>query len=114
MATPEAAPGNVIDVRPLGAALAGITSSTLVKTPTLEIKRLVLPRGREIPTHTAPGEITVQCLEGRITFTANGVPRTLEAGQMLYLTPEAPHSLVGLEDASVLLTKLLPTGQSRS
>ncbi|MGD0044815.1 MAG: hypothetical protein ABSE84_31175 [Isosphaeraceae bacterium] len=33
----------VIDVRPLGPALAGALSSTLAKTPTLEVRRLVLP-----------------------------------------------------------------------
>lgn len=46
----------VIDVRPLGPAPAGASSSILAKTPTLEIRRPVLPRGREIPTHQAPGE----------------------------------------------------------
>ena len=110
----ETAPGEVIEVRPLGPALAGTASSTLVKAPNLEVRRLVLPRGREVPTHTAPGEITVQCLEGRITFTAEGITHTLEAGQMLYLAPEVPHSLVGLEDSSVLVTKLLPTDRSAS
>ncbi len=98
----------VIDVRPLGPALAGASSSTLARTPTLEVHRLVLAKGREIPTHQAPGEITVHCLEGRITFTACGTTRALGAGQMLVLAAGEPHSLVGLEDASVLVTKVLP------
>lgn len=104
----------VIDVRPLGPALAGASSSTLVETPTLEIRRLVLPRGEEIPTHLAPGEITVHCLEGRITFFARGAARELNAGQMLVLAAREPHSLVGLEDSSVLLTKVFPADQSAS
>jgi len=98
----------VIDVRPLGPALAGALSSTLAKTPTLEVRRLVLARGQEIPTHQAPGEITVHCLEGRITFTACGTTHKLGAGQMLILAAAEPHSLAGLEDASVLVTKVLP------
>ncbi len=114
MALTQTAPGEVIDVHPLGPALAGTASSTLVKTPNLEVHRLVLPKAREIPTHFAPGEITVQCLEGRIAFTAEGAEHILEAGQMLYLAPEVPHSLVGLEDSSVLVTKLIPTGRSGS
>ncbi len=99
---------DLIDVRPLGPALAGASSSTLTRTPTLEVRRLVLAKGHEIPTHQAPGEITVHCLEGRITFTACGSTRELKAGQMLVLAAGEPHSLVGLEDSSVLVTKVLP------
>jgi quercetin dioxygenase-like cupin family protein len=99
---------NVIDVRPLGLALAATFPSTLARTPTLEVHRLVLAKGHEIPTHQAPGEITVHCLEGRITFTACGSTRELRAGQMLLLAAREPHSLVGLEDSSVLVTKVLP------
>lgn len=104
MAHPQARPGEVIDLRPLGAALAITKNSVLVKADGLEVIRLVLPRGKDIPTHSAPGPITVHCLEGRIAFTAGGATRELEAGQMLYLEGGEPHSLSGLEDASVLVT----------
>ena len=103
---------DVIDVRPLGPALAGAKSSTLVRAPTLEVHRLVIARGREIPTHQARGAITVHCLEGRITFTASGTTRELGAGQLLVLAAGEPHSLVGLEDSSVLVTKVLPANPS--
>lgn len=107
MSVPQAQPGEVIDVRPLGAAPADLQLVTLVKTAALEVRRLILPKGREVPTHRAPGEITVHCLEGRVAFTAGGTTRTLEAGQMLVLDAGVPHSLVGLEDSAVLVTKLL-------
>ena len=99
---------DVIDVRPLGPALAGAKSSTLARAPTLEVHRLVLAQGGEIPTHQARGAITVHCLEGRIAFTACGATRELGAGRMLVLAAGEPHSLVGLEDSSVLVTKVLP------
>jgi quercetin dioxygenase-like cupin family protein len=98
----------VIDIRPLGPALAGAKSSTLVRAPTIEVHRLVITRGREIPTHQARGAITVHCLEGRIAFTASGTTHELGPGQMLVLAAEEPHSLVGLEDSSVLVTKVVP------
>ena len=107
MAIPHAQSGEVIDIRPLGAALAQARTTTLVKTKTLQIIRLVIPSGKDIPGHQAHGEITVQCLEGRIAFTAGNATRDLEAGQMFYLSSEEPHSLHGLEDSSVLLTILL-------
>ncbi|MDZ4857814.1 MAG: cupin domain-containing protein [Candidatus Hydrogenedentes bacterium] len=60
-----------------------------------------------IHTHQVPGEIIVQCLEGRISFTAGETTQELNAGEMLYLTGNVPHSIKGIENASVLLTMLL-------
>ena len=55
MAIPHAHPGEVIDVRPLGPALAAARSTALIRTESLEVIRLVIPRGKEIPTHTTRG-----------------------------------------------------------
>lgn len=107
MAIPHANPGDVIDVRPLGPALATAKTSTLLKTPNIEVVRLVMAAGKEIAEHKARGEITVQCLEGRIAFTALGTTRELAAGQLVYLAPGEPHSVRCVEDASFLLTILL-------
>jgi quercetin dioxygenase-like cupin family protein len=104
MAIPHAVSGEVIDVRPLEAALAGSRTSTLVKTATLEVIRLVVPAGKAISEHRAPGEITVQCLEGAVDFAAHGRTQRLESGQMLYLDTGVPHALTGVRDASVLVT----------
>ena len=38
----------------------------LFKTEELEVIRLVLAAGKSLPPHKVPGEITIQCLEGRI------------------------------------------------
>jgi quercetin dioxygenase-like cupin family protein len=107
MAIPHAKSGDVIDVRPLRSALATTKTSTLIKTESLEVVRLVMAAGKEIAQHTAPGEITVHCLEGRIAFTALGKTQELSAGQLLYLGPGEPHSVRCDEDASFLLTILL-------
>ena len=69
---------------------------------------LVIPRGKEIPTHTTRGEITVHCLEGRVAFTTGGVTHELGAGQLLYLQGEQPHSVLGIDDASLLVTITFP------
>jgi len=104
MAISHAKPGDVIDVRPLGTALAQAKTTTLVKTAKLEVIRLVIPAGKQIPTHTVQEEITVHCLEGRVSFMADGAAHDLEAGRMLYLASGTPHSLLGVVDASLLLT----------
>ena len=106
MATTRFSPGEVIDVRPLGASVRSAATSAIAKTEKLELIRLVVPAGKVIPPHRAPSEITVHCLEGRIAFTALGKKQELSAGQMLYLSAAEEHSLEGIEDASVLVTLL--------
>jgi quercetin dioxygenase-like cupin family protein len=107
MAISHAEPGQVVDVRPLGAALAGAKTTTLIKSESLEVVRLVMAAGKEIAEHRAPGAITVHCLEGKIGFTALGKSVELTAGQLLYLPAGEPHSVKCVEDASFLLTLVL-------
>lgn len=79
---------------------------TLVKTPSIDLRRLLLAKGGELPTHDAPGEITVHCLQGRIAFTAGGKTNDLRAGQLIHLAAGIPHSLVGTEASVVLVTRI--------
>jgi quercetin dioxygenase-like cupin family protein len=107
MAIPHAQPGEVVDVQPLGASLADAMTRTLFKTKNVEVVRVVMQAGKEIHEHRAPGEIVVQCLEGRIAFTALGKTRELGASQLLYLAAGEPHSVRCTDNASLLLTILL-------
>jgi quercetin dioxygenase-like cupin family protein len=109
MAVSHAQPGEVIDVRPLGAGLATVKTRTLLKTEKVEIIRLVMVAGKVLAEHKARGEITVHCLEGKLAFTALSRTHELTAGQLLYLPAGEPHSVQCLEDASFLLTILLGT-----
>ncbi len=97
-------PGDLIDARPLGTALASAHTRTLVRTPAVEVVRLVVRAGQEIPQHKAKGELIVHCLEGRVAFTALGKTQMLEAGKLVSLPAGEPHFLKGIEDASLLLT----------
>ncbi|WP_321818228.1 MULTISPECIES: cupin domain-containing protein [unclassified Paraburkholderia] len=104
MAIPHAAPGEVFDVRPLGAALKNANTITLIRAAQLEVIRMVLPAGKRVPEHRAPGEITVLCVEGVIRFAINGEPRTMHAGDMLLLNKGEAHALEALDDASIIVT----------
>jgi quercetin dioxygenase-like cupin family protein len=107
MAIPHAKSGEVIDVRPLREALTKTITHTIVKTDHLEVIRIVLLAGRELPTHQVPGEITVQCVEGKVAFTIGQVVRELTAGTLLYVEGDGEHSLRASEDSSLLVTILL-------
>ena len=111
MAIPHAKSGEVIEVRPLGPTLATTQTSTLVKTLTLEVIRLILLPGKEIcHQHAMAGEVLIQCLEGWITFTARGTTRTqgrsdARPGRRRAPLPRRPG------DSSVLVTKSSPAAQ---
>lgn len=104
MAIPHAASGDVIDVGPLGAPLATTRSYALFKSGDLELIRIVLLAGDVMPPHTVAGEITLQCIEGRIAFTCDAGVRELAAGQLVHVAGRELHGLRGMEDASLLLT----------
>jgi quercetin dioxygenase-like cupin family protein len=107
MAIPHAKPSEVVDVRPLGATLSAANTWTIVKTDTLEVIRIVLPAGKDLPPHKVPGEITVHCLEGRVEFRVGELSRELTAGQFLYLEGSTEHALHARENSSLLVTILL-------
>jgi quercetin dioxygenase-like cupin family protein len=78
----------------------------------MEVIRLVLRKGKEIATHSAPGENTVHCIEGKVTFTSAGKSCELTTGTMLYLAAGEPHSVQASENATLLVTILLPSKPS--
>ena len=59
MATHHSSPGELIDISPLVNTLGDAKTGTLLKTDDMEVLRLVLPAGKTIAEHKAPGEITV-------------------------------------------------------
>jgi quercetin dioxygenase-like cupin family protein len=107
MAIPHALPGDVIDLHPLGPGLATGRSHALFKSRQLELIRLVLRAGQELPPHAVAGEITLQCIEGRVAFSCPTGLRELAPGQLVHAGRQELHGLRAIEDASLLLTIVL-------
>lgn len=104
MALPHASPGTAVDVQPLGPTLQTEISYALFKSRDLEVIRLILLAGKEMPPHKVDGEITLQCIEGRIEVKTHGAFHTLAPGQLLFLARDDLHAVRALEDSSALLT----------
>lgn len=102
---PHAQPGDVADVRPLGANLASTKTRAWVNAKEIEVIRMMVPAGKEIPMRQGKGNMVLQCLEGRVEFMAVGKKQTLEAGQLFYLPRYESYSVKGLVDASLLVTQ---------
>ena len=106
MALKHAEPGEVVELRPLGDRLAAAKTTAIVRTASFEAMRLVVPAGTEIPSHQVAGPITVHCIEGHAQLGLQTGAIDLRAGDWAYLEGGEPHSVKGIEDASLLLTIL--------
>ncbi|MBI3533241.1 MAG: cupin domain-containing protein [Burkholderiales bacterium] len=104
MAQQHVQSGEVVSVLPLGAQLASAKTMALLKAEQLEVVRIVLRAGMALHEHSAPGEITVQCIEGRIEFDTPQGLQLLEAGDFIHLRRNEPHALRALVDSSALVT----------
>ena len=108
MALPHAGPGEIVDLAALGGGLANAKTAALVKTKAFEAVRLIVSKGKVIPSHQVAGAITLQCLEGRVLLGLESSKVELAAGHWVFLEGGARHSVEGMEDSSLLLTILLP------
>ena len=107
MALAHAQPLDVIDLRPLGPALRDGLTTSLLKTPTLQLMRLVLAAGQGLPEHSVAGAITVHCLEGEAEVITPTRTCHLLAGHLVMLDGKEPHAVKAVSDASLLVTVLL-------
>ena len=104
MALPHTPSSAVVRIAPLGTALVGAVSSAILKADELEVIRIVVAKGKTLPQHQVPGEITLLCVEGEVELRTEGAVQLLEAGDFVHLQGGAPHALTGRTDASLLLT----------
>ena len=77
---------------------------TVFKTNGLRIVLIALHKGAEMIKHTADGLISLQVLEGQISFNTDERTVELSKGQMLALHAGIPHSVQAIEETIFLLT----------
>lgn len=107
MSIPHALSGQPVPVAAFGAELAEQRTVALFKSDQLEVIRLVLPTGKSMPMHKVAGEITIQCIEGTLDVGVNGDTTLMQAGHLMFLLGEVPHSVTAREHASALVTIVL-------
>jgi quercetin dioxygenase-like cupin family protein len=88
------------------------SAMTIFKSEGMRIVLIALHKGAEMKTHTAPGTISVQVLEGHITFTTEQKTADRGAGQMLALHAGIPHKVFANEESIFLLTISIMKGSN--
>ncbi|BAP81193.1 MULTISPECIES: hypothetical protein [Stutzerimonas] len=102
MALHHAQSGEVVNVL-THSELSAVQSQAIVSTPDLEVMRLCMPEGKQLPPHAVAGAVTLLCLQGTVDVHAHGTWHTMQVNDHLYLEGHAEHALRALSDAVVLV-----------
>ena len=82
----------------------GRSARTLSKEGPLRLTVIALAPNGFLPTHSAEGPVTIQVLEGAVTFTALDQEYPLATGDLLILAPGVQHSARSVGGVRFLLT----------
>lgn len=82
----------------------GLNIKSLLESDSAKEIRIIMPKDEVMKEHSAPGDIVVQVLKGKIWFEVEGQKYEFKSGDMLALKARVPHSLGGLEDSIIRLT----------
>ncbi|UPQ83435.1 hypothetical protein M0M42_03235 [Pseudomonas knackmussii] len=103
MALKHAKSGEIVSLLASGESPAPI-SQALVSTPEIELMRLVLKAGKDVPAHAVAGPITLYCHQGSIEVQAGDAWQTMNENDLMYLEGSADHALHAVTDSIVLVT----------
>jgi len=107
MATPRTTTAEVINLHAALVADPSARTQALLKAASLELVHLVLPAGARLPEHAAPGEITLQCLQGSLLLPLRDRTLRLVPGDLVHLAAGEPHAVHAQADSRALLTLCL-------
>ncbi len=86
----------------------GIVSRVLLSSPNTRVVLFGFSEGQELSEHTSTSQALIQVLSGQCEFSLAGIPRTLKAGDLLYMPPNLPHAVKAAGQFSMLLTLIKP------
>ncbi|HNY66585.1 MAG TPA: cupin domain-containing protein [Deltaproteobacteria bacterium] len=80
-----------------------VVSREIVKKTTGTVTVFAFDKGEGLSEHTAPFDALVHILEGRAEVSIEGIPHTLEEGEMIVMPANKPHAIKALERFKMLL-----------
>lgn len=83
---------------------SGRGGRTLAKNGRFRLTLTVMSKGNVIETHHAGSPMTLQVVDGSLTFRADGREYSLTAGQVLFFGPGEAHDIRASEDSALLIT----------
>jgi len=81
-----------------------VVSRTLAQNPTLSLTLFAFDAGEGVSTHTAPGDAMVHVLDGEAVANIDGKEMIANAGQVVVMPADVPHSVTAVQRFKMLLT----------
>ncbi len=78
--------------------------SSLVKGDGINVALMMLKKGAKLQEHHTRAPLTVQVIDGRVNFIANGKTQAVTAGTIVALDRAIEHSIEALEESALVLT----------
>lgn len=85
------------------------TSRVVVNNDLLRTVVFAFDSGQALTEHASPKAVVCTLLEGQMDFTVEGRTERMEAGDVIYLAPHAPHALVALTACRLQLVMVNPS-----
>jgi quercetin dioxygenase-like cupin family protein len=95
-------------------AADSVVSKTLVDKPVGTLTLFAFDAGQGLSEHTAPYDAVVQVVDGRAVVTIDGRDHAVQAGQMIIMPANVPHSLRAEERFKMLLTMIRSKENAKS
>ncbi|RCS48263.1 cupin domain-containing protein [Bremerella cremea] len=95
---------DVISISTTGEWPDAVRSEVLLKSDRLRVVRIVMAAGACLKEHSAPGDLLVQCCQGKVAFSLGQKLHTLEPGQLIFVPDRLAHAVEAIENAQLLLT----------
>jgi quercetin dioxygenase-like cupin family protein len=80
-----------------------IVSREIIKKPAGTVTVFAFDEGEGLSEHTAPFDALVHVLEGTAEVFIDGVPHTVQAGEMIIMPAHRPHALKAVSRFKMLL-----------
>ena len=87
-------------------AAGSIVSRTLVDKPVGTITLFAFDKGQRLSEHCAPYDAVVQIIEGKGQVIIGGRKNSVNAGEMIIMPANIPHSVEAVEKFKMLLTMI--------
>ncbi|WP_255574720.1 cupin domain-containing protein [Austwickia sp. TVS 96-490-7B] len=83
---------------------ASTTSRVLLHNDCLRVVQFTFDAGQQLTEHSSPRAVICELVEGLMRFTVDGVEYRLDPGDIVYLAPHAPHSVIADAPSRLTLT----------
>lgn len=107
MALKHAKPGEVVNLL-CHAENSDPISQALVSEPRMELMRLILEAGKQLPAHAVAGPITLYCHQGSVEVESGDGWQPMHDNDLMYLDGGTGHAVRALTDAIMLVTIFRP------